>query len=169
MAAADPELWRWSISHPRDRESFHRYLDEALGEAAAGRQFVFTIRRRADDRVIGSTRMELHPEHRRLEIGWTWIDSSTWRTGANVEAKYLLLEHAFERMGCVRVELKTDSSNQRSRRAIEGIGGRLEGVFRKHMIVRSGERRDTAWYAILDDEWPDAKARLRQRLGQTRP
>src|SRR4029077_20241508 len=102
-------------------------------------------------------------------IGWTWLASSQWGGGANVEAKLLQLTHAFETWGCRRVELKTDSLNERSRRAIEALGAGFEGIHRKHMLVRGGENRDTAWYAIFDDDWPDVRSRLRRRLRGSGP
>jgi RimJ/RimL family protein N-acetyltransferase len=116
-----------------------------------------------DGEVVGSTSyMSLAPEHRRLEIGNTWMNPSMWNTGANVEAKYLLLRHAFETVGCHRVEFKTDAKN-------DGRGGPLplpaefEGIHRKHMVVRDGAAR-LAWYAVIDDDWPEVKAALEQRL-----
>ena len=118
-------------------------------------------------RAAGSTRyLSLRPEHRGLEIGWTWLTRSAWSTGANVEAKLLLLEHAFERLGCMRVEFKTDAQNERSRRALAALPAQFEGVFRKHMLVgNDGDRlRDSAWYAIVDDDWPAVKANLEERL-----
>ena len=123
--------------------------------------------RRRDGEPLGSTRyLSLRPEHRGLEIGWTWLTRSAWSTGANVEAKLLLLEHAFERLGCMRVEFKTDAQNERSRRALAALPAQFEGVFRKHMLVgNDGDRlRDSAWYAIVDDDWPAVKANLEQRL-----
>ena len=114
---------------------------------------------------IGSTRyLNVRPEHRGLEIGWTWLTPATWRSGANAEAKLLLLEHAFERLGCIRVEFKTDAKNDRSRRALEALPAQFEGIFRKHMLVRGGELRDSAYYAIVDDEWPAVRANLERRL-----
>jgi RimJ/RimL family protein N-acetyltransferase len=115
--------------------------------------------------AVGSTRyLALAPEHRRLEIGWTWMGRDAWGTGANVEAKLLLLEHAFERLGARRVEFKTDALNERSRGALEALPARFEGIHRKHMLVRGGESRDSAWYSVLDDEWPQVKKNLRRRV-----
>jgi RimJ/RimL family protein N-acetyltransferase len=114
---------------------------------------------------MGSTRyLALRPEHRSLEIGWTWLARPEWGTGANVEAKLLQLTHAFETWGCRRVELKTDALNARSRGAMEALGARFEGVHRKHMLVRGGENRDSAWYSVVDDDWPSVKAGLAARL-----
>ena len=117
-----------------------------------------------DGREVGSTRfLAIAPEHRRAEIGWTWLARRVWGSGANVETKLLLLEHAFERCGVQRVEFKTDARNLRTRGALLALGARFEGVFRKHMLLPSGPR-DSAWYAIVDDDWPEVKKRLLRRL-----
>ena len=113
-----------------------------------------------DGRAVGSTSyLSLAPEHLRLEIGNTWMNPSTWGTGANVEAKYLLLRHAFETLGCRRVEFKTDARNERARAALAALPAEFEGIHRKHMLVRDGERRDSAWYAVIDDDWPQREGR----------
>lgn len=158
----DPRVWTWlSIRQPRTKAALHAWLDEALARP----DLPFATVLRATDAVVGSTRfMALRPEHRSVEIGWTWLAPEAWRTGANVEAKLLMLEHAFERWGCQRVELKTDARNERSRWAIEALGATFEGVHRRHMLVRSGESRDTAWYSVLVDEWPAVRGRLLRRL-----
>jgi RimJ/RimL family protein N-acetyltransferase len=115
--------------------------------------------------VVGSSSyMSLAPEHLRLEIGNTWMSPSTWGTGANVEAKYLLLRHAFEVLGCRRVEFKTDALNERARGALAALPSEFEGIHRKHMLVRGGERRDSAWYAVIDDDWPEVRSALERRL-----
>jgi RimJ/RimL family protein N-acetyltransferase len=165
-ASADPAVWRWlSIAQPRTEEAFRRWLDDALARADTGREAPFATIDAATGRPIGSTRfLELRPEHRVLEIGWTWLASSAWGTGANVEAKLLMLEHAFERLGARRVEFKTDALNDRSRAALAALPAQFEGVFRKHMLVRGGENRDSAWYAIVDDDWPEVRANLVRRL-----
>jgi len=120
-----------------------------------------------DGREVGSTRfLAFAQEHRRVEIGWTWLARRAWSTGANVETKLLLLEHAFERCGLQRVEFKTDARNLRSRGALLALGARFEGIFRKHMLLPNGPR-DSAWYAITDDDWPAVRARLRDRLDAT--
>jgi hypothetical protein len=125
----------------------------------------FSIADAATGDVVGSTRfLTLRPEHRGLEIGYTWLARAAWGTGANVEAKLLMLEHAFERLGCARVEFKTDERNWRSRRALEALGARFEGVFRKHMLLQDGTWRDSAYYSVIDDEWPAVKTALQQRL-----
>jgi len=169
-ASRDPRTWRWlSIVQPQTREELCRYLESALGNAAAGIELPFVTVRRADGRLVGSTRfLALRPEHRSLEIGWTWLAPEAWRSGVNVEAKLLMLEDAFERLGCRRIELKTDALNERSRQALEALPARFEGIHRKHMLVRRGENRDTAWYNIVDEEWPAVRENLRARLATTR-
>jgi N-acetyltransferase len=118
-----------------------------------------------DGEVVGSTSyLALAPEHRRLEIGATWMNPSTWSTGANAETKYLLMRHAFEVLGCRRVEFKTDALNERARAALAALPAQFEGIHRKHMVVRGDERRDSAWYAVIDDDWPDVRRALERRL-----
>ncbi|MDQ2983678.1 MAG: GNAT family N-acetyltransferase [Actinomycetota bacterium] len=165
-AAQDPAVWTlMSIEAGARRELFDRWWEHLLGEAEKGAEVPLTTIERSSGRVIGSTRyLALRPEHRGLEIGHTWLRSDAWGTGANVEAKLLMLAHAFERMGCMRVELKTDARNERSRKAMEALPARFEGIFRKHMLVRGEELRDSAWYAITDDEWPNVRANLGRRL-----
>jgi RimJ/RimL family protein N-acetyltransferase len=125
---------------------------------------------RSTDRIVGSSRyLNLVPADLRLEIGWTWIDPAFQRTSVNSEAKLLMLGHAFDDLGCRRVELKTDALNAQSRAAILGIGASFEGIFRKHMVMPGGRARDTAYYSILDDEWPRVRDRLRARLDRHRP
>jgi RimJ/RimL family protein N-acetyltransferase len=120
-----------------------------------------------DCELVGHTSFLRHdPEHRTVEIGNTWLVPAAWGTGANIESKLLLLEHAFEREGLLRVEFKTDARNERSRAALAALPAQFEGVFRKHMLVRGGERRDSAWYSVIDDEWPAVKANLLRRLGR---
>lgn len=167
-ASRDERAWRWlSVPQPQTRRDFRAYLDGALANAAAGTEIPFATVRVADGRVLGSTRyLALRPEHRSVEIGWTWLTPEAWGTGANVEAKLLMLEHAFGPLGCLRVELKTDAQNERSRGALAALPAQFEGIHRKHMLVRGGERRDSAWYSILDDEWPDVRANLLRRLGR---
>jgi N-acetyltransferase len=165
-ASQDPLTWRWlSVTQPRTREEFRTFLDAALANAAAGVELPFATVRRVDGRPVGSTRfLTLRPEHASIEIGWTWLSPEAWGTGVNVEAKLLLLRDAFERLGCRRVELKTDALNERSRRALEALPARFEGVHRKHMLVRGGENRDSAWYSVVDDEWPAVEDNLLARL-----
>ena len=165
-AAGRPETWRWMpVDAGASDDAFAAWLEDALARSRTGVEVAFAILSAASARPLGSTRyLTLRSEHRGLEIGWTWLTPEAWGTGANAEAKLLLLEHAFERLGCMRVEFKTDSRNERSRRALEALPARFEGVFRKHMLVRGGELRDSAYYSITDDEWPDVRASLRRRL-----
>ena len=166
-AAQDERIFAWMPFHVgADRETFHGWLVDAI----EGPYVSFAIVDAADGTAIGSTRyLNLRPEHRGLEIGWTWLMQRAWGTGVNVETKLLLLEHAFDQLGCMRVEFKTDARNERSRRALEALPAQFEGVFRKHMLVRGGELRDSAYYAIVDDDWPDVRASLERRLASVRP
>ena len=161
-ASRDPEVWRWlSITRPASRDELGSWIDEAV----AGPDLPFATVLRESGAAVGSTRyLALRPEHRSVEIGWTWLAREAWGSGANAEAKLLMLSHAFDVWGCRRVELKTDALNERSRRAIEALGASFEGVHRKHMLVRGGENRDSAWYSVVDDEWPEVRARLVARL-----
>jgi RimJ/RimL family protein N-acetyltransferase len=163
-AARDPRTWRWlSVVQPRTPEEWSAHLAQALAAAEAGTEIPLVTL--CHKRVVGSTRfLALRPEHRSVEIGWTWLHPSVWGTGVNAEAKLLQLRHAFETWGCRRVELKTDARNERARRALEALGATFEGIHRKHMLVRGGESRDSAWYSVLDDEWPTVRARLLERL-----
>jgi len=164
-AGLDPELWRLTVSRIRTRADMARYLDEALTEQRAGTALPFATVWRATGRVIGSTRFgNASPPNRRVEIGWTWLARPWQRTGANTEAKYLMLRQAFEQWGCIRVELKTSALNQRSRAAILRIGAREEVILRHHMINEDGSLRDSVFFSLLADEWPQAKGRLEGML-----
>jgi N-acetyltransferase len=165
-AAQDERLWRWMPYDPSgSRERFHAWLENALAASSAGTEAAFATVDAATGAPIGSTRyLALRPEHRGLEIGWTWLAPARWQTGANVEAKLLMLEHAFEHLGCLRVEFKTDSRNERSRAALAALPAQFEGIFRKHMLVGGGERRDSAYYSIIDDEWPEVRENLGRRI-----
>jgi N-acetyltransferase len=169
-AAQDERLWRWMPYDPSgSRERFHAWLENALADSSAGTEAAFATVDAVTGEPVGSTRyLTLRPEHRGLEIGWTWLAPARWQTGANVEAKLLMLEHAFERLGCLRVEFKTDSRNERSRAALAALPAQFEGIFRKHMLVRGGERRDSAYYSIIDDEWPEVKENLGRRIAAIR-
>ena len=163
----DDELWRWTNAPVRTAGDMTAYVAFALGEQLAGRALPFVIVDRATEAPIGSTRYgAIEPAHRRLEIGWTWIGRPWQRTAANTEAKYLLLRHAFETLGCIRVELKTDALNERSRAAIGRLGAQEEGTLRRHMITASGRIRDTVYYSIIADEWAAVKLGLERRLAR---
>jgi RimJ/RimL family protein N-acetyltransferase len=165
LAAADAAVWRWMTAPAHEPEGFEPWLEAALSTAEEGTEAPFAILLRESGDPVGSTRfMTLRPEHRGLEIGWTWHARRVWGTGVNVEAKLLLLTHAFETLGCMRVEFKTDARNERSRGALEALPARFEGIFAKHMLVRGGEVRDSAYYAITDDDWPAVRANLERRL-----
>ena len=156
--AQDERIWRWMrVRGHESRERFREWLDSVeLGFA----QFL-------GGELVGHTSyLNVRPGDRVLEIGNTWLHPSAWGTGANVEAKLLLMQHAFEGEGFLRVEFKTDARNERSRAALAALPAQFEGVFRKHMLVRGGERRDSAWYAVIDDDWPEVKANLLRRLGR---
>lgn len=165
-AAGDERIWRWmTYDASASRESFQLWFEDALARSESGSEAAFATLDARSGEPIGSSRyLALRPEHRGLEIGWTWLTPSRWKTGANVEAKLLMLEHAFENLDCLRVEFKTDARNERSRGAMEALPAKFEGIFRKHMLVRDGERRDSAYYSITDDEWPEVKKNLRRRL-----
>ena len=159
--AADEDLWRWTTGRPVDREALRAWIERALANRDAGLELPFATVEQASGRPIGSSRyLSLALEHRRLEIGWTWVARGWQRAGVNREAKLLMLEHAFERLGCMRVEFKTDSNNEQSRAALAGIGARFEGVFRKHMVMPDGRIRHSAYFSITDEEWPAVKAAL---------
>src|SRR6266571_3398147 len=159
------ELWRWIPTPVRTPEEMAAYIEAALNEQERGLALPFAIVEKATGRAIGSTRYaNIDRMHHRVEIGWTWVAREWQRTAINTEAKYLLLRHAFETLGCMRVELKTDSLNERSRAAIWRIGAREEGIFRNHMITASGRVRHTVYFSIIDSEWPAVKAGLEATL-----
>ena len=166
----EEELWRWIPTPVRTQEEMATYVETALDEQERGVSLPFAIIDRATGRAIGSTRYgNIDRTHRRVEIGWTWVAREWRRTAMNSEAKYLLLKHAFETLGCMRVELKTDSLNERSRAAILRIGAREEGIFRNHMITSSGRIRHTVYFSIIGSEWPAVKARLESILNSRKP
>ena len=147
-AAGDPEIWRWMSLNASASPEMFATIDRASGVA------------------IGATGYHaMRPEHRGLEIGGTWLAPQWWRGGANRETKLLLLRQAFEALECIRVEFKTDALNERSRKALEGIGARYEGIFRSHMIVRGDVIRDSAYYSIIASEWPTVREKLTTRDG----
>ena len=163
-ASRDPRTWRWlSIVQPADARGVARV--RGAGAGGGGCRNRDPPSDKCHKGIVGSTRfLALRPEHRSVEIGWTWLHPSAWGTGVNVEAKLLQLAHAFDAWGCRRVELKTDALNERSRGALEALGATFEGVHRKHMLVRDGENRDSAWYSVTDDDWPTVRVRLEERL-----
>jgi RimJ/RimL family protein N-acetyltransferase len=157
----DPDLWRWTQTIVRAPEDLARYLDDALREQKEGRSIPFATIDKASGRVAGCTRYgSIDRRNRRVEIGWTWVGRPFQRTHVNTEAKYLMMRHAFETLGCARVELKTNVLNRRSRDAMLRIGCVEEGVLRKHAVNDDGVWRDTIFYGVLDTEWPAVRARL---------
>jgi N-acetyltransferase len=166
VVALDPELWRKTVSAVSTRRDLEEYVNEALAEQKAGTSLPFVTVLRATGQVIGSTRFgNAVPAHRRVEIGWTWLGRLWQRSGANREAKYLMLRHAFEQWGCLRVEFKTSALNQQSRTALLGLGAVEEGILRHHMINADGSLRDSVYFSILCEEWPAVRRRLEERLG----
>lgn len=161
----DPDLWKWTPRAVRTPEEMRSYVEEALKGQEQGTALPFVTIERISGKIIGSTRYgNIDMTHKGVEIGWTWIAKEWQRTAINTEAKYLMLRHAFESLGCIRVQLKTDSLNERSRAAILRIGAREEGIFRNHMITCTGRVRNTVYYSIINADWPVVKARLEEYL-----
>jgi RimJ/RimL family protein N-acetyltransferase len=145
----------------------HAYIEAALKLQSEGSALPFATVDKASRQAVGSTRFaNIDRANRRVEIGWTWIGVRWQRTAVNTEAKYLMLRHAFETLGCIRVEFKTDALNEKSRRALLRIGARQEGVFRKHMLMPDGRVRDSVYFSIIDSEWPEIKTGLENKLSQ---
>ena len=160
-----PELWRFTAAKVSDEASLRRYFEKGLAEQAAGGAVLFTTVQRATGRVAGSTRFgNIVREHRRVEIGWTWLGLEYQRSALNTEAKFLMLRHAFEGWGCMRVELKTSSTNLKSQAAMRRLGLVEEGTFRKWMFNEDGTARDTVWFSCTDDEWPAMRERLERLM-----
>ena len=165
-AAQAPEIWTW-LANLNERERFDLWHEASLEAAAAGREGPFTTRDAESGAVIGSSRyLNVRPADRVVEIGWTWLNPRAWRSGANVEAKLLMMGHAFETLDCVRVEFKTDARNERSRAALAALPARFEGVLRNHMIVPDVGQRDSAYFSVIAGEWPAVRANLERRLGR---
>ncbi len=161
----DPELWRWTLSLVRTPAEMRAYIEAALEAQAQGTALPLATRDLTSGRIVGSTRFgNISRADRRVEIGWTWVAGPWQRTAVNTEAKYLMLAHAFEQWGCVRVEFKTDVLNETSRRALLRLGATEEGVLRRHMAAAAGRMRDTVYYSILDAEWPRVKTALDAKL-----
>jgi RimJ/RimL family protein N-acetyltransferase len=159
------EIFRWIPDPMQTRGDFQRLIDKAFAEQDRGESIVFATVERVSGRTIGSTRfMNIDRANRRVEIGSTWIAPAWQRSAVNTEAKYLMLRHAFETWKCIRVELKTDALNQKSRKAILRLGAKEEGTLRRHLITWTGRVRDTVYFSILDSEWNDVKKKLEQFL-----
>jgi RimJ/RimL family protein N-acetyltransferase len=169
-AAQADEIWEWLATLNASRETFDDWFDLTLASSAAGEGSpaetgAFAVRRRTDGTLVGSSRyLGVRRADRVVEVGWTWFNPSVWRTGVNVETKLLMFMRAFETLGCVRVELKTDARNERSRGAMAALPAQFEGIMRKHMIVPFVGQRDSAYFSVIDDEWPTVRAALEARL-----
>jgi N-acetyltransferase len=164
-AAAHDEIWTYlDEPTPRTPGDIDRLITDALADQQLGKRLPFAIVRVSDNVAVGSTSyIDIRPADRTMEIGWIWLDPETWGTGINAEAEYLLLRHAFEDLGAGRVSFKADARNARSRKAIEKLGATYEGIWRNHRLLSTGDYRDSAWYSIIDTEWPTISERLRQQ------
>jgi RimJ/RimL family protein N-acetyltransferase len=161
------DIFRWIPYRMQDHADIQQVVAKALDEQNRGVSLPFATVERRSGRVIGSTRfMNIDAPNRRVEIGSTWIAPEWQRTAVNTEAKYLMLSHAFDQWGCIRVELKTDSLNQKSRNAILRIGAKEEGTLRHHMITHTGRLRDTVYFSIMKFEWPHVRCRLAEKISQ---
>lgn len=168
-AGNEKEIWDYlPVAAPQSLDAMEACIQTALEDAAKGVRLPFAIIDLKSGRAMGSTSyLDIAMAHHRIEIGWTWLGAKARRTAINTECKYLLLRHAFEALGCGRVQLKTDARNQRSQTAIARIGAKHEGVLRQHMVMPNGYVRDTVMFSIIASEWPTVKAALETRLGQS--
>jgi RimJ/RimL family protein N-acetyltransferase len=161
LLAEDKRIWEYYVYDGSNPDKFQEILESALAERKKGNQFPFVIVHKADNRLIGSTRfLDIQPKHKKLEIGTTWLHPDYWGTEVNIESKLLLLTFCFETLCANRVQLKTDENNIRSRKAIEKIGGRFEGIIRNDMVRDNNTKRNSALYSIVDEEWNEKKSRL---------
>lgn len=164
-AGRDPSIWTYMPMSIRSPEHMRELVRQALAAKKDGSEFPYVIVDRESGEVVGSTRfLAISRPNRSLEIGWTWLSPAVWRTSVNTECKFLLLRHAFETLGAIRVQIKTDRRNLRSQQAIERLGATKEGVLRKHVILHDGYVRDSVFYAILDEEWAAVKSGLELKL-----
>ncbi len=164
-AASDEALWLWTVNVIKTREDMLRYVETALGEFERKTSLPFVTIEKSSEKIIGSTRFgNIDAQNRKTEIGWTWINPKWQRTRINTEAKLLMLTHAFETWNCVRVELKTDVLNEKSRNAIRRLGAKEEGILRRHQITDAGRFRDTVYFSIIDSEWQSVKTNLNKKL-----
>jgi RimJ/RimL family protein N-acetyltransferase len=161
----DPAIWRWTLARPTDKAGIRTWIETAVANREAGSEMAFATIDRGTGRAIGSSRfLSIVPEHRRLEIGWTWVTPGWQRRGANQEAKYLQLRHAFEDLDANRVEFKTDSRNEKANPALLSIGAKFEGTFRNHMIMPDDTLRHSNYYSVTVEEWAAVKAMLEARI-----
>jgi RimJ/RimL family protein N-acetyltransferase len=167
-AARGTDIWQYMAANLADTDSLEPWFTEARRLEKAAQQLPFAIRMTQGGALIGSTRyLNIAAEHRRLEIGWTWLAPSHWGGRANAAAKLLLFEHAFDTLGAQRVELRTDALNQRAHHAILKLGAVEEGLLRRHMVMPGGRVRDTVQFAVIDKTWPAVRAALEARIGET--
>jgi N-acetyltransferase len=163
------EIWRWTTSLVLTPDDMRTYMETALKEQAEGKSLPFATIDKVTNKVVGSTRFgNIDQSNRRVEIGWTWINPQWQRTYINTEAKYLMLRHAFETWQCIRVELKTDSLNEKSRNAMLRIGAKEEGTLRNHMITYTGRYRHSVYFSFIESEWPQVKANLEAKIAERR-
>jgi RimJ/RimL family protein N-acetyltransferase len=163
--AKDMRIWEFMSFPVYESKKFHELFNLALEEREKGNQYPFVVFHKKTHKIIGSTRfLEMQPNHRKLEIGWTWLAPEYWATAVNPECKLLLLSYCFEELDTSRVMLRTDENNKRSRKAIEKIGGVFEGIIRHDVIRDNNTRRNSAWFSIIDTEWPETKTRLTSLL-----
>jgi RimJ/RimL family protein N-acetyltransferase len=163
--ALDPAIWQWTIARPTTEAQLRAWAETAIAARDEGTELPFATIDLASGRPIGSSRyLNVVLAHRRVEIGWTWVAPPFQRTGANREAKLLMLGHAFDTLRCRRVEFKTDSLNEKSRTALLRIGAQFEGIFRNHMVMPDGRMRHSAYYSVIDQEWPAVRAALEAGL-----
>lgn len=161
VAARDQAIWRYIPLDPSSAPAMTAWIDGSIAEREAGTSLRFAILDQASGRAVGSTTIfDIRPKDRGIEIGWTWLGRDAQRTGINTECKYLLMRHCFETLGAIRVQLKTHRLNFKSRRAIERIGAQFEGILRNHVIMPDGSYRDSAYYSVIESEWPAVKRHL---------
>ncbi len=162
--AADSRIWEFYAYNASQPEKFSEVMKSTIAEKERGTHYPFVIEYKPTHQIIGSTRfMDIQSMHRKLEIGTTWLHPDYWATAVNLECKYMLLNYCFDVLGTVRVQLKTDENNIRSRKAIEKIGGRFEGILRNDMIRDNQTKRNSAYYSIIEEEWPEVKNLLKEK------
>jgi RimJ/RimL family protein N-acetyltransferase len=165
-SSRQPEIWEFLVPAPiQTLEEMRGWIEKAVQQTQARTQIWFTAVRRTDNRAVGVTSyLNISHADRGLEIGGTWLSTEVWRTAINSECKYLLLRHAFETLGCIRVQLKTDERNLRSQHAIARLGALKEGILRKYQVTHTGHQRNTVMFSIIDSEWPSVKTKLERSL-----
>jgi len=163
--ATDKRIWQYYTIDGSNHERFRKALESALLEKEKGIQFPFVVFHKKHRRLVGSTRfLDIQLNNKKLEIGWTWLQPEFWATSVNPECKLMLLTYCFENLRLYRVQFKTDENNLRSRNAIEKVGGKFEGILRNDMLRDDGTKRNSAYYSIIEEEWPMAKMNLKKQL-----